>query len=72
MSVRNNIVVVTAAIGYLDCIDSSASDISRISQTLHLCIKVKDNLNCVPLIVSLMKQCKQCNPYTNDLSWNCW
>ena len=42
MSVRNNIVVVTAAIGYLDCIDSSASDISRISQTLHLCIKVKD------------------------------
>ena len=42
MSVRNNIVVITAAIGYLDCNDSSASDILRISQTLHLCIKVKD------------------------------
>ena len=45
ISVRNNITVVTTSIGYLDCIDASASGISTITQVLHRCLKIKDSLN---------------------------
>ena len=55
MSVRNNIAVATTAIGYLDCIDSSASDISTINQVLHRCIKIKVSLN-LPSIVCVFDE----------------
>lgn len=56
MSLKNSIVVVTTASGYLDCTDSSASDISTINQVLYRCAKIKDSLNCISLFASLMKQ----------------
>ena len=43
MIVRNNIVVFTPAINYIDCTDSSASGISAINQVLPQCIKIKDS-----------------------------
>ena len=50
MSVKNNIVVVTTTINYLDCIDSRAADISTINQVLHICIKIKDSLKLLPIV----------------------
>ena len=44
VSVSSNITVVTTSIGYLDCIDASASGISTINQVLHRCLKIKDSL----------------------------
>ena len=45
MSVTDNVVIVNTAIGYLDCIDASASDISTINQVLNRCLKIKDSLH---------------------------
>ena len=45
ISVRNDVAVVSTAIGYLDCINASASEISTIHQVLQRCLKIKESLN---------------------------
>ena len=55
ISVSSNITVVTTSIGYLDCIDASASDISTINQVLHRCLKIKDSLK-LPSIVCILDE----------------
>lgn len=44
ISIRNDIAVVTTALGYLDCIDASASELSTINEVLQRCLKIKDSL----------------------------
>ena len=55
MSVRNNIAVFKTSIGYLGCIDASATHISTINQVLQRCPKMKGLLN-LPSIVCIFDE----------------
>ena len=74
MSVRDNVVIVKTAIGYLDCIDAST-----INQVLNRCLKIKDSLHlssivCVfdEAIYAKAVEIKWKSPRSSNLVLSCW
>ena len=66
MEARNNVAILKTSVGYMDCLDEPATDISTIYCVLQRCIKIKESLG-LQSIVCVFDQAIYCKAV--EIKW---
>ena len=66
MLIRDNIPIFATSVGYLDCIDASAAEITTIYYVMERCLKIKESLN-ISSIICIFDQLFYCKAV--EIQW---